>query len=402
MKRRGIFIAVLILVILNTLAPVFTVNAQGTPEEEARALLARLTPEERIGQLFLVTFQGAVINPDSAIYDLIARHHIGGVVLSKVNDNFTEAPATISDAIKLVTSLQEVEWNSSSSNTTIESTPIPASPDVYIPLFVGIEQPGDGLAYDQILSGLSIGAPEMAIGATWDPEAARQSGFVMGSELSTMGINLYLGPSLDVVTAPSTEEGDPGTLVFGGDPFWVGKLGQAYIEGLHTGSNKRLAVISQNFPGRGEADRPPDEEVSTVRKSLEQLKQIELAPYFAVTGNAPSPLMTTDGLLVSHIRYQGFQGNIRATTRPVSFDSQALGQILGLEPFATWRNEGGIVVSDDLGSPAVSRFYDPTGNNFSAMIVARDAFVAGNDLLYMGNIESTGDADSYEIDTKNT
>ena len=154
-----------------------------------------------------------------------------------------------------------------------------------------------------------------------------------------------------------------------------------------TGSNNRIAVISRNFPGRGEADRPPAEEVSTVRKSLEQLKQIELAPFFSVTGDAPSPEMTTDGLLVSHIRYQGFQGNIRATTRPVSFDSQALGQILDLEPFATWRQSGGIIVSDDLGSQAVNHFYDPSGNNFSALIVARDAFLAGNDLLYMGEYQ---------------
>ena len=64
--------------------------------------------------------------------------------------------------------------------------------------------------------------------------------------------------------------------------------------------------------------------MATVRKSLEELKQVELAPFFAVTGDATSPESTTDGLLLSHIRYQGFQGNIRATTKPVSFDAQAL------------------------------------------------------------------------------
>jgi beta-N-acetylhexosaminidase len=214
---------------------------------------------------------------------------------------------------------------------------------------------------------------------------ARQTGSILGSELGAIGINLYFGPSLDVLTSPSpSEQGDPGTLVFGGDPFWVGKLGQAYIAGLHEGSNERIAVVSRNFPGRGEADRPPADEVSTVRKSLEQLKQIELAPFFSVTGDAPSQEMTTDGLLVSHIRYQGFQGNIRATTRPVSLDSQALGQILELEPFAEWRQAGGIIVSDDLGSQAVNLFYDPAGNNFSALIVTRDAFWLGI-LLYMGD-----------------
>jgi len=380
-----------------SLSPVEFANAQGTPEGQARALLNQLTPEERVGQLFLITFKGTDVDPDSTIYDLIVRHHIGGVVLSKENDNFSAAPTTVDDAYRLITSLQEIEWNNSLETLSSDQPNVPLSPTNYVPLFIGIEQPGDGLAYDQILSGMSPVAPEMALGATWDPEMARQTGSILGSELGAIGVNLYFGPSLDVLTLPSpSKQGDPGTLVFGGDPFWVGKLGQAYIAGLHAGSSERIAVVSRNFPGRGEADRPPSEEVSTVRKSLEQLKQIELAPFFSVTGDAPSQEMTTDGLLVSHIRYQGFQGNIRATTRPVSFDSQALGQILGLEPFAEWRQAGGIVVSDDLGSQAVNLFYDPAGNNFSALIVARDAFLAGNDLLYMSDIKSTGDVENYD------
>ena len=110
-----------------------------------------------------------------------------------------------------------------------------------------------------------------------------------------------------------------GSRTFGGDSYWVGEMGKAYIEGIHQGGDNQVLVISKHFPGAGESDRSTDQEIPTVRKSLEQLKQIELAPFFAVTGNAPSQAMTTDGILVSHIRYQGFQGNIRATTKPVSF-----------------------------------------------------------------------------------
>ncbi|HEX7542358.1 MAG TPA: glycoside hydrolase family 3 N-terminal domain-containing protein, partial [Anaerolineales bacterium] len=172
-------------------------------------------------------------------------------------------------------------------------------------------------------------------------------------------------------------------------------MGSAYIAGLHIGSTGRLTVIADHFPGRGSADRPAGEEPATVRKSLEQLKQIELAPYFSVTGNASSPESTADGLLVSHIRYQGFQGNIRSTTRPVSFDPQALSQILSLPAFATWRAAGGLMVSDDLGSQTVRRFYDPGGQSFMARLVARDAFLAGNDLLFMGNIVSSDAPDNY-------
>ena len=139
---------------------------------------------------------------------------------------------------------------------------------------------------DQILSGLTPLPSEMAIGATWSPELARRVGEVNGRELSALGFNLFLGPSLDVLEMPAVSGGDLGTRVFGGDPFWVGEMGSAYVEGLHSGSDNKLLVIAKHFPGVGGSDRLPEEEVSTVRKSLEQLKQIELAPFFAVTGNA--------------------------------------------------------------------------------------------------------------------
>jgi beta-N-acetylhexosaminidase len=138
-----------------------------------------------------------------------------------------------------------------------------------------------------------------------------------------------------------------------------------------------------------------EEEVATVRKLLEQLKQVELLPFFAVTSSTEAN-MVTDGLLVSHIRYKGFQGNIRATTRPVSLDESALTTVIALPEFTTWRENGGLIVSDALGSPAVLDFYSQSGENFSPRLVARDAFLAGNDLLYLGNIISEDpDEDTY-------
>jgi beta-N-acetylhexosaminidase len=62
--------------------------------------------------------------------------------------------------------------------------------------------------------------------------------------------------------------------------------------------------------------------------------------------------------------------------------------VLELPEFVTWRDNGGLIVSDALGSPAVRDFYSQSGENFSPRLVARDAFLAGNDLLYLGNITS--------------
>lgn len=386
--------------LLNWMGAVSPVRASSdlqisTAAEKAYSLFQKMTAEERVGQLFLVSFTGTDVGETSQIYDLVMNRHVGGVILEQANDNFVGPENTLSSALTLINSLQSISMNHKNDSSTGISAP------VYVPLFVGLSQDGDGSPTDQILSGLTPLADEMAIGATWNPARAEETGKVLGQEISLLGFNLLLGPSLDVLDSTRTVDSeDLNVRLFSGDPYWVGKMGQAYIQGIHEGSNGQVAVIAKNFPGRGSADRPAEDEVATVRKSLEQLKQIELAPFAAVTSGISDPSQKADGLLVSHIRYQGFQGNIRATTKPVSLDSTALEQILALDEFSTWRKDGGIMVSDDLGTISIQKFFDPTGTNFDARQVAKSAFLAGNDLLYLGNIKSSGDEDDYTTVTK--
>jgi beta-N-acetylhexosaminidase len=385
--RRLFFWLTLLVVLTSILKPTPFVYAETQFQTtEAQAVLASMTPEERVGQLFLVTFQGTDTHDQTEIYDLITNHHVGGVVLQAANDNFLPQPDTIPSTYQLIRALQTIE--SEATTASQPETEPQSAEQTYVPLFIGVSQEGDSAPHDQILSGLTPLPNLMAIGATWRTELAQQVGEVMGSELSALGFNLYLGPSLDVVEAPNPlAQIDLGPRVFGGDPFWVGEMGRAYITGLHSGSRDRMVVIAKHFPGRGASDRSPEEEVATIQKPLEQLKQVELPPFFSVT-ESTQPAELADGLLVSHIRYQGFQGNIRATTRPVSLDAAALSEIIGLPEFTAWRRNGGLVVSDALGSQAVRDFYSQTGENFLPRSVARDAFQAGNDLLYLGNITS--------------
>lgn len=391
MKLRKI---ILIILLISLFLPASTRAQTLEPPADVKALLDSMSPEERVGQLFLVTFTGVDTSETSQIYDLIVNYHVGGVVLRSANDNFTAAPETVPQAYDLISALQTLNWDSSLYPPADPVTGAIA-PREYVPLLIGVAQEGNGAPTDEILSGLTPLPSELALGATWNSELAQKVGEVRGRELAALGFNLYLGPSLDVLESPNPAGGDLASRVFGGDPYWVGEMGRAYVSGLHKGSENGLLVIAKHFPGVGGADRLPEVEVSTVRKSLEQLKQIELAPFFSVTGNAATPEATVDGLLVSHIRYQGFQGNIRATTKPISFDPQALAQILELTQFSTWRANGGLIVSDDLGANSVRDFYVQNGDKFSARNVARDAFLAGNDLLYLGNIVSDDVADAY-------
>jgi len=76
-----------------------------------------------------------------------------------------------------------------------------------------------------------------------------------------------------------------------------------------------VATIAKHFPGNGGSDRSPEEEVATVDKSIQELRRIELAPFFAAT-QGDDPEAITDGLLSAHIRYRGFQGTSGSSPGP--------------------------------------------------------------------------------------
>lgn len=391
-KLWRLFCCVMIFSWILAYPGVFPAYAQETTRAEA--LLQTMSTEEKVGQLFLITFNGSEIDENSEIYKLISKYQIGGVVLRTEKKNFSEED-TAASVQELTRTLQEVVWNFSSQVIDIENSGRTKG-YTYVPLLIGVQQLGDGYPGDQILSGVTQMPSQLAIGASWDVSLANQVGEILGNELGALGINLYLGPNLDVLETVNNEAASSlGVNAFGGNPFWVGEMGRAFISGLHQGSNNRMLVVARNFPGTGNSDRYPDQEVSTVRKSLEQLIQVELAPYFSVTTPPLGDPGRVDGIMVSHNRYQGLQGNIRANTRPISFDSNALQQVFLLPEFSTWRDAGGLIISDNLGSGAVRRFFDPKETNFDARLVARNAFLAGNDILYLDNFLGSGDPDPY-------
>jgi beta-N-acetylhexosaminidase len=362
------------LLLLATLLLSPALHAQEpTPDLDAQAetFLSTMTVEERVGQIFLVTFVGNDPRPGTEIAQLIRQDHVGGVVLLAANSNFYNEADTPRQVADLTNGLQALAMGSGDQ----------------VPLFVAVDHEGDDYPYTRITGGTTPLPNAMAIGATWDPANARSVGQITGLELATMGVNLLLGPSVDVLSNPRPSgQGDIGTRTFGGDAWWVGQLGQAYIEGVHRGSSGRVATVAKHFPGHGGSDRLPDEEVATVDKAIEDLKRVELAPFIAVTSEQGDDEAVTDGLMSSHIRYRGFQGDIRQFTAPISFDSEGMGAILELEEFDGWRRTG-LMISDSLGVPAVRKYFDPTLNTFPHRRIAKEAFLAGNDLLLLSQFD---------------
>ncbi|MGH7811055.1 MAG: glycoside hydrolase family 3 N-terminal domain-containing protein, partial [Candidatus Binatia bacterium] len=180
---------ILLTILASLLGPLAGARADSRYQSsQVQAVLTSMTPEERVGQLFLVTFKGTEANDQSHIYDLIANYHVGGVVLLAGNDNFVAEPDTVPAAHQLINALQTIESNATTAPLEGQSTD-----KIYVPLFVGISQEGGGSPHDQILSGLTPLPDAMAIGAAWSTALASQVGSILGSELSALGFNLLLG-----------------------------------------------------------------------------------------------------------------------------------------------------------------------------------------------------------------
>lgn len=361
-----------VFLLLAILLPLPVLRAQEPdPEAQIEALLSAMTVEERVGQLFLVTFVGNDPSPGTDIARLVRQEHVGGVVLLAANSNFYNDGDTPRQVAELSNALQGLAMEG----------------EAEVPLFVAVDHEGDGYPYTRIVGGTTSLPNAMAIGATWDLANARAVGQIAGLELAAMGVNLLLGPSVDVLSNPRPSgQGDIGTRSFGGDPWWVGQMGRAYVEGVHRGSGGRVATVAKHFPGHGGSDRLPDEEVATVDKSVEELRRVELAPFFAVTRDDGNALAVTDALMSSHIRYRGIQGDVRQFTAPISFDAEGMDALLELEEFAGWRRTG-LIVSDSLGVPAVRKYFDPTLATFPHRRIAKEAFLAGNDLLLLSQYD---------------
>jgi beta-N-acetylhexosaminidase len=344
-------------------------------EARIEAILDQLSVAERVGQLIIVNFVGQTATPADAISQLILEYKVGGVVLLEGNNNIdNSAEDTPGQVANLANQLQTRAFEATHHATSED--------DFFIPLFIAVDHEGDGFPNTHLRNGFTPVPSTMALGATWSPTDVEAVGAIIGQELAAVGVNMLLGPVVDVLERPRPEgSGDINIRAFGGSPFWVGQMGRAYIRGVHRGGAGRVLTVAKHFPGHGASDRLPDDEVATVTKTLGELQKSDLVPFFAVTRPDPAdPLGVTDAMMPSHIRYAGFQGDVNQLTFPISLDREGMEAFMALSPLSTWREEG-LIVCDSLGVDAVKGFYDPTRQSFPAKQIARDALMAGNDVL---------------------
>ena len=221
----------------------------------------RSRPEERVGQLVMVNFVGDDVSASSDIAALIRDYHVGAVLVTASNGNIVNRGDTAGQLATLTNGLQQRSFEASARTDSTNG-------QYFLPLYVATDNEGDLFPLTNVTNGFTAVPNNMTIGATWSKQDAQATGAIVGKELSAAGINMLLGPVVDVLGNPrSGGNGDIGIRSFGGDPAWVGALGRAYVRGVHEGQRRPHAHRDQALP-RPRQQRPRHRQRSADRQQV--------------------------------------------------------------------------------------------------------------------------------------
>jgi beta-N-acetylhexosaminidase len=306
-------------------------------EKWAQKTLHKLTPEEKVGQLFMVWVRAEFLNLSDPEYlrlrDSLGKYHLGGFAMTVRWDPpflYRNQPY---EAAELLNRMQQ---------------------DSKLPLLIAAD-------FERGVTMRLHGATEfphaMAFGAAGKVEYAEAFGRITAQEARAIGVHWNFFPDADVNSNPANPIIN--TRSFGEDPQQVGELVTAYIRAAR--ANGMLTTV-KHFPGHGDTATDSHLGVAQVTGDMARLKSVELPPFQKAIEAG------VDSVMVAHVSVPALDSdpNHVATTSP-SIVTGLLKNQLGFK---------GIVVTDALDMAALTRLY-------SAHIgrAAVDAFKAGNDLL---------------------
>ncbi len=245
----------------DSIAPIEldSIQAQHDISEDARiwadSIMDRMTLEEMAGQLIMP----AVYADDSHAAMMLLRKyatdsHVGGVVLLK---GTVEAARTIADTLRRL---------------------LPAPPFIAIDAEWGLAMRLEG-------------TPEFPrngkIAENADESLLFDYGYEVARECREVGINMVLGPVLDVLPEGRRRSGI-GSRSFGRDAQRAANLGVAYAKGVESGG---VMTVAKHFPGHGSADADSHKRLPDVIKTMEELEATDLLPFREYMGNGLSAIM---------------------------------------------------------------------------------------------------------------
>ena len=298
----------------------------------ADSLYAKLSIDERIGQLYIVAlYTNKDQNHISGVRKLVEQERIGGIILMQ------------DDAEQEIALVNEFQKKSR------------------VPMLFGMD--AEWGLYQRIKTAHKF-PWAMTLGAIQDNNLVYEMASKIAEDAKKMGIYWNFAPVVDVNTNPK----NPiiGNRSFGSDVQNVIAKSLAYAQGLQ--DNGVLAAI-KHFPGHGDTDVDSHLDLPVVKHSLERLNKIELAPFKALTDKK------IGGAMIAHLYVPQLE---KGKNIPASISYDIVTNLLKNK----FRYEG-LVITDALNMNAVAKKY-PAGE------LDLRAFKAGNDVLLFSQDVPTG------------
>jgi beta-N-acetylhexosaminidase len=200
----------------------------------------------------------------------------------------------------------------------------------------------------------------MAIGATADLGLARKVAEASADELLAMGVNMDLGPVVDINTNPLNPV--IGVRSFGSTVDEVAQMGSETVRGIQA---RGVSAVAKHFPGHGDTAVDSHRDLPVLPHSRERLAATELRPFQAAMQAG------VDGVMTAHLYLPAIEprANLPATLSHTVLTG-LLREQLGFQ---------GLILTDALDMDAIKK-------DRTAAEAAVQAFEAGADLLLVAGI----------------
>ncbi len=295
----------------------------------APALVARMTDEELLSQIFMFGWAGQ--EPSELLNQWVLDRGLGSVKVFGWN---TDDIVLVAESI---TSLQQKAMQRR----------------FQIPLFVATDQEGGWIRH---VKGETSETPgNLAIGASGYPADAWYSGYYISRELRVLGINMNFAPTVDLYT--NHDSSVIGPRSFSENPEHAGILGAAFAAGSMAAG---VIPTAKHFPGHGDTGIDSHGSLPVISIDYDTLMNRELVPFkYLIEENIPA-------VMSGHLSFP----EITETGEPASLSKTFLTDIL--------RNElgfNGLIITDDMMMNGATMW----AGSLSAAF--RMAIEAGNDII---------------------
>ncbi|PAD21984.1 glycoside hydrolase family 3 protein [Terribacillus saccharophilus] len=295
-------------------------------DTDVKAIVEGMSVEQKVGQMLMPDFRNwqkqgeskatGFTEMNDEVGSIIEKYHLGGVIL------FAENVVGTEQTVRLIDGLQN------------------ASPE--LPLFITIDQ--EGGIVTRLQTGTNLPG-NMALGATGSEKYAYQTGKIIGKELSSLGVNVNFGPSLDVNNNP--ENPVIGVRSYSSNPELVSKLGIETIKGLQ---RQNVAATAKHFPGHGDTATDSHYGLPLVTHDKDRLHAVELLPFQNAIDEGIDMIMT------AHVQFPAFDDTTYISKKdgqeilvPATLSKKVLTGLLREE-----MGFEGVIVTDALNMKAIS------------------------------------------------